>query len=71
MKYSSHGNLTVDTWRQVTKFNTGPFTAPCGLIRLDFRDQSAVGDVGTFNIVTVELVPGNHRGYLCESMEEF
>ncbi|AXH73702.1 MAG: hypothetical protein [Cressdnaviricota sp.] len=55
----------------VTTFNTGPFTAPCGLIRLDFQDQSASGDVGTYNIVTVELVPGNHRGYLCETMEEF
>ena len=55
----------------VTTFNTGPFTAPCGLIRLDFQAQSAAGDVGTYNVITVELVPGNHRGYLCETMEEF
>jgi hypothetical protein len=55
----------------VTTFNTGPFTAPCGLIRLDFQTQSSEGDVGTFNVITVELVPGSHRGYLCETMEEF
>jgi hypothetical protein len=55
----------------VTTFNTGPFTAPCGLIRLDFQEQSATGDIGTWNVVTIDLVPGNHRGYLCETMEEF
>jgi hypothetical protein len=55
----------------IRTFNTGPFTAPCGLIRLDFLYQDAVSDAGENNIVTVELVPGNHRGYLCETMEEF
>lgn len=55
----------------VTTFNTGPFTAPCGLIRLDFQEQSVTGDIGTWNVVTIDLVPGNHRGYLCETMEEF
>jgi len=55
----------INTW------NTGPFTAPCGLLRVDFMDQSAVTGSNGYNIITVELVPGNHRGYLCETMEEF
>jgi len=55
----------------VTTFNTGPFTAPCGLIRLDFAGQTTVNTFGYYNIITVELVPGTHRGYLVETMEEF
>lgn len=54
-------------------FNTGPFTAPCGLLRVDVNDvvSSVSSGAGSFTIVTVELVPGNHRGYLAETMEEF
>ena len=55
----------------VTTFNTGPFTAPCGLVRFDFSGQTGATEAGYYNIVTIELVPGTHRGYLCESMEEF
>ncbi|AXH73854.1 MAG: putative capsid protein [Circoviridae sp.] len=53
----------------INTYNTGAFTAPCGIIRVDFHDQ-APGEL-LKNIITVELVPGSHRGYLCESMEEF
>jgi len=55
----------------VTTFNTGPFTAPCGLLRFDFNGQTTEHTAGAYNIVTVELVPGKHRGYLAETMEEF
>lgn len=55
----------------VSTFNTGPFTAPCGLIRLDFNGQTASNEMGYYNIVTIELVPGKHRGYLAETMEAF
>jgi len=55
----------------VSTFNTGPFTAPCGLLRFDFAAQAAESPSGAYNIVTVELVPGPSRGYLLESMEEF
>ena len=51
--------------------NTGPFTAPCGLIKIITDGQSADITKGDYTIVTVELVPGSHRGYLCETMEEF
>lgn len=53
-------------------FNTGPFTAPCGLLRIDFAGQ-AVPEPSLLlrNVITVTFVPGNHRGYLAETMEEF
>jgi hypothetical protein len=40
-------------------------TFPCGLIRLDWS-----GDDRLDAILLVNLVPGSHRGYLCESMQE-
>jgi hypothetical protein len=52
-------------------YNTGPFTAPCGLIRLDFAGQSTPAGASPYNFVTVTLVPGTHRGYLAESMGDF
>jgi len=55
----------VNTW------STGPFTAPCGLIRVDFVDQGTIEGSTNLNIIEVTLVPGNDRGYLTESMEEF
>lgn len=62
-------------WNQSTvginTFNTGPFTAPCGLIRIDFTNQAPVAGSSSKNMITVELVPGTHRGYLAETMEEF
>lgn len=50
-------------------FNTGPMTVPCGLIRFDFDGQNTADNEK--NIICVELVPGTHRGYLAETMEEF
>jgi len=39
---------------------------PCGLIRIDWTP-----DVENANlIIQVNLIPGNHRGYLCEPMTE-
>ncbi len=48
-----------------TRMKGGNF--PCGLIRIDAGNTTdrAVG----FGIL-VDLVPGNHRGYLCEPMTE-
>jgi len=52
-------------------FNTGPFTAPCGLLRFDFMDDAPIEGSTNMNIITITLVPGNHRGYLAETMEDF
>lgn len=62
-------------WNQsvtgINTYNTGPFTAPCGLIRVDFLHQTPVSGSTGVNLITVTLVPGKHRGYLAETMEEF
>jgi len=39
---------------------------PCGLIRLDWQPDEQSANL----VIQVDLVPGNHRGYLCEPMTE-
>jgi hypothetical protein len=62
---NNQSTVGVNTW------STGPFTAPCGLIRVDLRGFTIAEADGDYHLITIELVPGNHRGYLCETMEEF
>lgn len=45
-----------------SRLSVGGFTAPCGLIRLNQLTGQTIR-------MYVDLVPGSHRGYLCESME--
>jgi len=53
--------VTGTTIGGTTRLKGGNF--PCGLVRLD-----VIGDV-TLQL-QIDLVPGNHRGYLCEPMTE-
>ena len=39
---------------------------PCGLIRLDWQVDEQTANA----VIQIDLVPGNHRGYLCEPMTE-
>ena len=39
---------------------------PCGLIRLDWTPDETNANL----VIQIDLVPGNHRGYLCEPMTE-
>jgi len=39
---------------------------PCGLIRLDWQPDEQSANL----VIQIDLVPGNHRGYLCEPMTE-
>ena len=47
-----------------TRLKGGNF--PCGLIRIDCNNWSEA----TALTLLIDLVPGNHRGYLCEPMTE-
>jgi len=38
---------------------------PCGLVRFEFSNS-----VQTTYYIQIDLIPGNHRGYLCEPMTE-
>ncbi len=50
----------------ITRFNGGLF--PCGLMRFTVSNQP--NDNPVAYAVQVDLVPGHHRGYLCEPMTE-
>jgi len=52
---------TADRPAPGSRLSIGGFTAPCGLIRID---HLAVATLRMY----VDLVPGTHRGYLCEKM---
>ncbi len=42
---------------------------PCGLVRVDFSNDASSST--SYNLVIqVDLVPGEHRGYLCQPMTE-
>ena len=47
-----------------TRLKGGNF--PCGLIRFDMTNDGETSNL----ILQVDLVPGDHRGYLCEPMTE-
>ena len=48
----------------ITRVKGGMF--PCGLIRIDHTPQETTANVA----IQIDLVPGSHRGYLCEPMTE-
>jgi hypothetical protein len=47
-----------------TRLKGGNF--PCGLIKINAANSGTTSNI----LVQVDLVPGNHRGYLCEPMTE-
>ncbi len=57
-------NVTSTTIGGTTRFKGGNF--PCGLIKISATSWSQVSVV----TLTIDLIPGNHRGYLCEPMTE-
>lgn len=62
LQYHDSAIISATTIGGVTTMKGGNF--PCGLIRI----ASVIDTPGT--IIQVNLVPGNHRGYLCEPMTE-
>lgn len=54
---------TTNQTGQQVEFNTGPFTAQCGLIQID---TAAIATKPV--IIEVTLVPGGNRGYLTQPM---
>jgi len=71
------GQLVGLEWHDFTQiFNTSATTNvgiatakggnfPCGLIRLDWSPDESAN-----LLIQIDLIPGNHRGYLCEPMTE-
>ncbi len=57
--------ISATTIGTTTNFNGGMF--PCGLIKISINASQGNPVTGVFQ---VDLVPGHHRGYLCEPMTE-
>ncbi len=49
----------------IQQTNTGPFNAQCGLIHIN-----RLGTLDASLIIEVTLMPGDHRGYLCQEMQD-
>lgn len=58
--------ITGTTIGGTTRIKGGNF--PCGLIKVSLVNMSASESVGL--TMQIDLIPGSHRGYLCESMTE-
>ena len=57
--------VTTSTIGGTTRLKGGNF--PCGLIKIIHGNNTDNDDLV---VLTIDLVPGNHRGYLCEPMTE-
>ncbi len=66
LEISSIEQITTSTVGGNTMF--GPETFPCGLIRIDVVNYDQTNHMA--NKLQIKLVPGNHRGYMCQPMQE-
>ena len=57
-------NVSATTIGGTTRIKGGNF--PCGLISIDATNTGSTANI----TIQIDLVPGNHRGYLCEPMTE-
>ena len=64
MQIHDFTSLTATSISGITRAKGGNF--PCGLIRFDMSNFSGDSNV----VMIIDLVPGTHRGYLCEPMTE-
>lgn len=65
-----HDNLTISTTTVSGKTSCGGTTFPCGLIRLRIDPGLSAVQNEPIAWLQVHMVPGNHRGYMAESMVE-
>ena len=52
----------------ITRAKGGNF--PCGLMRFDLTNFTGQATPDDTLVMIIDLIPGNHRGYLCEPMTE-
>ncbi len=60
-------NITSTTIGGITRIKGGTF--PCGLIKIHMSGLDPSAEGARFGL-QIDLVPGDHRGYLCEPMTE-
>jgi len=64
MEIHSIENVSPTTIGGTTRIKGGNF--PCGLISIDATNTGETVNL----VIQIDLIPGNHRGYLCEPMTE-
>jgi len=64
MQLHDISTITGTTVGGMTRIKGGSF--PCGLVRFDIQNT---GETSGY-VIVVDLIPGQHRGYLCETMQE-
>jgi len=64
LQFHDFETVTGTTIGGITRIKGGMF--PCGLMRIDHQTSESNGNL----VIQIDLVPGNHRGYLCEPMTE-
>ncbi len=68
LQYVDFSEFTATTVSGTNHVQGGQY--PCGLVRFDIdNDAHASGGFNTL-LIQVDLVPGHHRGYLCEPMTD-
>jgi len=68
MQINDEAFITSSTVGGKTTLRGGTF--PCGLIRIRNKSNDAQGGWSQTPQLLIHLVPGSHRGYMCESMQE-
>ena len=71
LEVHEYGFITPTTVGNQTNFAGSTF--PCGLMRFDITNSAVAPPGQSANMLTligIRLVPGHHRGYLCEPMTE-
>ncbi len=66
LEWHDFDEITSTTIGGISRLKGGNF--PCGLIRIDFGNTSESPGSA---LLQIDLIPGDHRGYLAESMMEF
>lgn len=64
LEHHDSGIVTPTTIGGITYLKGGNF--PCGLVRFNWNPTEITSGIR----IEIDLVPGNHRGYLCEPMTE-
>ena len=64
LEYHDGSIMSVTTIGGTTRLKGGNF--PCGLMRINWNPTEITSGIR----IEIDLVPGHHRGYLCEPMTE-
>jgi hypothetical protein len=68
LQVHDYTNFTPSSIGSISRLKGGSF--PCGLLRFDTTNWNLEPGTVQNVLVLIDMVPGSHRGYLCEPMTE-